>query len=148
MNSRRAAFSWRFSQLGVISNDLLGRFAEASIEPARGITLPESDDLNENPLPFSDDTGDKLCEEKENNGGGGGIAFCGAGDTGVFGELLLSITDVNDLFISASKLVSSFLCHILFVLSAIKDNNLKIQYKSIVYVHNNLRLGTYIVKLV
>ena len=59
----------------MISNDLFGRFAEASIEPASGITLPESDDLNENPLPFSDDTGDKLCEEKENNGGGGGIAF-------------------------------------------------------------------------
>ena len=122
---------------------MFGRFAEASIEPASGITLPESDDLKENPLPFSDDTGDKLCEEKENNGGGGGIPFWGAGDTGVFGELLLSITDDNDLFISASKLFSSFLCHILFVLSAIKDNNLKIQYKSIVYVHNNLRLGTY-----
>ena len=58
-----------------MSNDLLLRFDEDSKEAA-DTTFPESVDLKENTLPFSEDTGDKLCEEKENRGGGGGIMFC------------------------------------------------------------------------
>ena len=75
MNSNRAAVSWMFSQLGVMSNDLFVRFDEDSKEAA-DTNFPESDDLKENPLPFSDDTGDKLCEVKGNKGGGGGMMFC------------------------------------------------------------------------
>lgn len=125
IKSKRADVSWMFSQLGVMSRDRLVRFVEGSMEPAEGINFPESEDLNDNPLPFSEDTGDRLCEEKGNNGGGGGIVFCGIGDIDIFGELLLSVFTVDALDILRSILFSSFLCHILFVLSAIKDNNLK-----------------------
>ena len=64
MNNNLAAVSCKFSQLGVLSKD---PFDGVSIIED-GI-LPESVDLSENPLPFSDEAGDKLCEEKENKEG-------------------------------------------------------------------------------
>lgn len=132
-----------------MSIDLFVGFAKLSIELLDGISFPESDDLNDNPLSFSEETGDKLCVEKENNGGGGGIVVCGIGDTGVLGELLLSATVVDDLDTLRSILFPTFLCHMLLVLSAIKDNKLKCSLTEnnhsvliLIYVKNNMIPGT------
>ena len=68
----------------------------------------------------------RIHVENENNGGGGGITFCKVGEFGILGGLDLSAFSTEDLMLLTllSILLTSFLPHIVFVLSAIKDNKL------------------------
>lgn len=122
MNNNLAAVSCMFSQLGVMSKDLFVILGEVSM--LDGIIFPESGDLRENPLPLSEEIGDKLWDENENNGGGGGITFCKVGEFGILGGLDLSVLSTEGLLLLTllSILFTSFLPHM--VLSAIKDNKL------------------------
>ena len=121
MNNNLAAVSCKFSQLGVLSKD---PFDGVSIIED-GI-LPESVDLRENPLPFSDEAGDKFCEEKENKEGGGGITFCIACEADSIGELGRSVLTMLDLllFLLLPMLDVSLLFQMPCVLSVINDNKL------------------------
>ena len=89
INNNLAAVSCTFSQLGVMSKDLCVISEDASVPDV--IVLTEGGDFRENPLLFSEETGDKLCEENENNGGGGGMELSRVGEFGMLVGLDLSV---------------------------------------------------------
>ena len=122
MNNNLAAVSCTFSQLGVMSKDLCVIFEDESMPDV--IVFADRGDLRENPLSFSEETGDKLCEENENNGGGGGMTLSRVGEFGMLVGLDLSVFSIEGLLLLAllSVLLTSFVFHMVFVLSAIKDN--------------------------
>ena len=115
------------SQLGVLRKEPIVVLGAVSTVDNNGFFV--SGDFNKKPPTFSVKTGDRFCEEKGNNGGGGGITLGGVGEDtvrlGDFDRSLLSLIQL-ELLVLLSRLFKSFLFHISCVLSAIKDNKLKI----------------------
>ena len=131
INKSLAAVSCIFSHVGVTSKDPFAGPGDVSVVDVR--IFPESDDFRENPLPFSDEAGDKRLDENgktKDDLGGGGITFWkGDGNGEWWFGLNLSIFNWLDLLkeMLRSMLSVSFLFHKFWVLSAIIDSSLKIK---------------------
>ena len=129
INKSLAAVSCIFSHVGVTSKDPFAGLGDVSVVDVR--IFPESDDFRENPLPFSDEAGDKRLDENENKDDlGGGITFWkGDGNCEWWFGLNLSIFSWLDLLkvMLRSKLSVSFLLHKFWVLSAIIESSLNIK---------------------